>query len=373
MAPPIPIVDSHIHLFPESHLPTLAWYTPNDPGPLGAQHSVEQYREATKDISMTSSEPSETAKKTYLRGFIFVETDRLSSITESTEVGNHGWSHALDEVSFLARVAAGNPVQGEGHNTAHSQFCLGIVPWAPVPGGPEALEKYIALVRERATNEEIWSKIRGVRYLVQDKPAGVMLEPAFIEGLKWLGRKGLAFDLGVDARQGGIWQLEEAVEMLRRTFEGVDEKEKVVIVINHLCKPNLRLEQTSPESITTHPDFLQWKAQVMAMAQFSAAYMKFSGSFSELPPLSPDSEPVIASLVERLQPWTDAIFDAFGPERVMFGSDWPVCNVGGGGNKVTWSRWNRVVEGILERRGVDDEQRKEFWGGVAVKAYGVTI
>ncbi|KAL4868612.1 hypothetical protein BDV12DRAFT_209060 [Aspergillus spectabilis] len=370
---PIPIVDSHIHLFPESHLPTLAWYTPDSPGPLGAQHSVEQYREATKDISTTSSTASETTKATYLRGFIFVETDRLSSITESNEGGEHGWKHALDEVSFLARIAAGNPLQGEGHSSEDSRLCLGIIPWAPVPGGPDALEKYITLMKERATNDEIWSKIRGVRYLVQDKPSGVMLQPAFIEGLKWLGRQGLSFDLGVDARQGGFWQLEEAVQMLMRAFEGVDEKERVTIVINHLCKPNLRLKYTSPESVTTHTGFLQWKAQVLAMAQYPTAYMKLSGSFSELPPLSPDSEPDIISLVEKLQPWTDVIFDAFSPERVMFGSDWPVCNVGGGGNRVSWSRWIRVVEGLLERRGLDEEQRGGFWGGVALKAYGVKI
>ncbi len=92
----------------------------------------------------------------------------------------------------------------------------------------------MAMVRERAESEsaEVWSKVRGVRYLVQDKPAGVMLQPAFIEGLKWLGLHGLTFDLGVDARQGGIWQLEEAVEMMRRAYEGVQEKDKVTIVIS---------------------------------------------------------------------------------------------------------------------------------------------
>ncbi|KAL4920332.1 hypothetical protein BDW62DRAFT_15950 [Aspergillus aurantiobrunneus] len=351
----IPIVDSHIHLFPESHLPTLAWYAPGSP--LGLQHSVDQYREATRESST-------------LRGFIFLETDRLSSVEES---GQHGWAHALDEVSFLARIASGNPVVGEGHNAEDRDLCLGIVPWAPVPGGPGALEKYMALVKERAKSDGIWRKVRGVRYLVQDKPAGIMLQPAFIEGLKWLGRRGLAFDLGVDARQGGIWQLEEAAEMMRRVYGGVEDKDRVTIVINHMCKPNLRLQSASHQSTANHPDFLQWKSQIIAMAQNPAAYMKLSGAFSEFPPLSPDSEPDTASLVEKLQPWTDVVFDAFGPERVMFGSDWPVCNVGGGGNQVTWSRWSRVVEGVLEWRGLVEEQRRGFWGQVAVKAYGVTI
>lgn len=64
--------------------------------------------------------------------------------------------------------------------------------------------------------------------------------------------------------------------------------------------------------------------------------MKLSGAFSELPPLpspTPETseEDVITSTVERLRVWTDVIFDNFGPRRVMFGSDWPVCNTNGGG------------------------------------------
>ena len=225
MSTPIPVVDSHIHLFPESHLPTLAWYTSSNPGPLGSQHSVDQYRQATREAG--------AATASTLRGFIFLETDRLSSVEESG-TGAHGWTHALDEVSLLARIAAGKPVPGEGHSAEDRRLCLGIVPWAPVPGGPSALEKYMAMVRERAEleSDEVWSKVRGVRYLVQNKPAGVMLQPAFIEGLKWLGLRGLTFDLGVDARQGGIWQLEEAVEMMRRAYEGVQEKDQVTIVIS---------------------------------------------------------------------------------------------------------------------------------------------
>ncbi|KAL4811111.1 hypothetical protein BDV18DRAFT_5514 [Aspergillus unguis] len=348
----IPIVDSHIHLFAESHLPTLAWYTPD--GPLTTQHSVDEYREATNEA-------------TCLRGFIFLEVDRISSVEQSGE-NKHGWTHALDEVSYLARIAAGTPVQGEGHKPSDKDLVLGIIPWAPVPGGPEVLEEYMALVRER-TGPEVWSKIRGVRYLVQDKPSGTMLQPAFIEGLKWLGRKGLTFDLGVDARSGGIWQLEEAVELLGRVYGEVGEGERVKIVINHLCKPNLHL---SPESTATSPDFLRWQTQVAAMAQHPATFMKLSGAFSEIPPDTPGSKPETASLVERIQPWTDAVFDAFGPERVMFGSDWPICNVGGGSQQ-TWGQWRRVAEGLLERRGLSEQQKRGFWGEVAVRAYGVAV
>jgi L-rhamnono-1,4-lactonase len=109
------------------------------------------------------------------------------------------------------------------------------------------------------------------------------------------------------------------------------------------------------------------------MAQYPGTYMKLSGGFSEVPPLSEAAEPDLSLIVERVRPWTDVVFDAFGADRVMFGSDWPVCNVGGGGNEVSWTRWKSVVEATLEQRLLSDEQKRGVWGQVAVKAYGVEI
>lgn len=376
---PIPIVDSHVHLFPASHLPSLAWYGPNSP--LGSQHCVDEYRQATLSTPIVP----DSTNPLYLRGFIFIETDRISSVEESGD----GWKHVLDEVALLARIVRGEPIDGDQYRHVDRPPCLGIVPWAPVPGGAAALERYMDKMKDTSGTDDVWRRIRGVRYLVQDKPSGLMLQPGFVDGLRWLGKKQLAFDLGIDARQGGLWQLREAVEMMERVYEGVDEEDQVVMVISmsivhspqcpiltdpdHLCKPNIRLPYTSSESITSHPDFLEWKSLITAMAQHPKTYMKLSGGFSELPLLTPASEPDISSLVERLHPWTDAVFDAFGPNRLMFGSDWPVCNLGGGGNDVTWRRWRTIVEGILERRGLSEEQRRGVWGEVVVKAYDIEI
>lgn len=126
----------------------------------------------------------------------------------------------------------GEPIEGEGHVPEDKSLCLGFVPWAPVPAGPEALKEYMGLVRERTQTEEVWCKVRGVRYLMQDKPPGTMLGEDFINGLKWLAKEGLAFDLGVDARQGGLWQLREAVEMMKRAYSGSEGGEGVKMVIS---------------------------------------------------------------------------------------------------------------------------------------------
>lgn len=138
-----------------------------------------------------------------------------------------------------------------------------------------------------------------------------------------------------------------------------------------MCKPNHRVPYSGRESIISHPEFNEWKQYVSAMAAAGpTTYMKLSGQFTELPPLPAEPEPDYDSLAERLEPWTDVIFDAFGPARVMFGSDWPVCNTGGGGQSA-WERWRQVVQRVLDRRGLTEEEKQGFWGKVAVTAYGL--
>jgi L-rhamnono-1,4-lactonase len=209
----VPIIDSHIHLYPTSELSTLAWYQPGNP--IGKQHSLTEY------TSTTTSQPT-------LEGFIFVETDRIHDLESGAKDGS-GWQHPLMEVSWLRRIALGEPRPGEGHTADQKGLCLAIVPWAPLPNGAEVLERYVAKVRETAG--DAWGKVRGFRYLVQDKARGTMVGEGFVEGLRWLGRKGFVFDLGVDMHRAGEWQLDEALEMVRRAHEGVGEEEKVIFVL----------------------------------------------------------------------------------------------------------------------------------------------
>jgi hypothetical protein len=212
-----PILDSHIHLFPASELTTLAWAEPSNP--LYKQHSLDEYTTATASASSS------------LEGFIFLETDRINDLAAGEKDGS-GWTHPLQEVSWLKRIALGLPREGEGHTEEHAKLCKAIVPWAPVPSGAEVLERYVERVREEAG--EAWGKVKGFRFLVQDKARGTMLEEKFVEGVRWLGRKGLVFDLGVDLHSGGRWQLEEAAEMMERVHDGVSEEEKVTVVISEL-------------------------------------------------------------------------------------------------------------------------------------------
>lgn len=213
-APEYPVIDSHIHLFPASELDTLAWSTPS--GPLHSQHSLDEYANATGSPAA-------------LEGFIFLETDRKNDLELGAADGS-GWEMPLKEVDWLKRIALGTPREGEGHSKEQAKQCLAIIPWAPLPSGEAVLERYVEEVKKHA--EGSFAKIKGFRYLVQDKPKGVMLQPEFVEGMKWLGRNGFVFDLGVDQHNGGRWQLLEAVEMIEKAHEGVPENEKVTFIIS---------------------------------------------------------------------------------------------------------------------------------------------
>jgi L-rhamnono-1,4-lactonase len=152
------------------------------------------------------------------------------------------------EVEWLKRIALGTPKEGEGHKEEDKKLCLAIIPWAPLPSGAAAMEKYVSAVEKHAG--ESFKKIRGFRYLVQDKPKGVMLQDGFIEGLKWMGKKGYVFDLGVDQHSGGKWQLEEAVAMIEKAHDGVPEAEKVTFIISKFLNvPRLNTAYSSRSSL----------------------------------------------------------------------------------------------------------------------------
>lgn len=344
----IPIIDSHIHLFAEAHLPRLSWAGELPQGHvLKRGNTVSTYKEAT-------------AGARNLTGFVFLETDRFSGLSDDQ------WEDALAEAEFLSRIAQGRPLQGEGHVGSDAKLCLGVVPWAPVPAGPDALEKYMARLWKLYPGD-YRQKVKGVRYLLQSKPAKVMLQPNFISGLQWLGEKDLSFDLGIDARSAGLHQLEEACAMMKQVY---GSNSKLRIVINHFCKPNLHLTENDIKN--DNPDFVQWTEYIQQMASHPTTYMKLSGFFSELPEQSSDNPSKIADLVTQVKPWVSAVVQAFGPSRIMFGSDWPVCNVGGPGPDKSWQHWHDLVTALLSDLDLSADDVARIWHGSAAEAYRIT-
>ena len=95
--------------------------------------------------------------------------------------------------------------------------------------------------------------------------------------------------------------------------------------------------------------------------------MKLSGCFNEFDPSPTPSD--ISDLVQALQPYLDYVFSSFG-KRVMFGSDWPVCNVGGPKAELSWGVWYQVVEKVLEGK-ANDVDAADVWWRAGCKAYGI--
>jgi predicted TIM-barrel fold metal-dependent hydrolase len=126
-------------------------------------------------------------------------------------------------------------------------------------------------------------------------------------------------------------------------------------LLDHLCKPNLSQSTPSP----------RWKSALLRLIADKNVYMKLSGAFNEF-----DSTPSATSeIVTALSPFVDIIFQAF-PGRVMFGSDWPVCNVGGPrGESGNWAFWVEVVESMMSERGLSDHEKKSVWCEAAAEAY----
>ncbi|KAK3685626.1 hypothetical protein B0T22DRAFT_529531 [Podospora appendiculata] len=335
----LPIIDSHIHLYPEAELSSLAWYTAASP--LAGQRSVDEFRAAT-------------GSPANLQGFIFIEADRKNGEAKD-------WAAPLQEVSFARRIVAGQPRDGEGHAPADAKLCLAIVPWAPVVLGPAELDRYLTAAEAEA-GPAAWAKVKGFRYLLQDKPLGTGLADAFIAGLKLLGRRRFVFDVGVDQHRRGRAQLEEMVDMIDRAHDGVDdEDDKVVFILNHLLKPDLTtISQTDPS-------FIAWRTAMFTLGKCRQTYMKLSGCFAEMPDsLKAQPAEVIFS---ALLPWLAVLIAAFGPSRIMFGSDWPVCTVGVGED--AWRKWHKVVDMTCDLAGLSYEDQKMLWAGTARRAYNI--
>ena len=138
--------------------------------------------------------------------------------------------------------------------------------------------------------------IVGLRHVVQAEPAGFLDEPRFRRGLAAMGRYDIVYDILIRARQ-----LPEATR-----FAAAFPRQR--FVLDHLGKPGIR-----------SGDFRQWRADLQALAALPHVSCKLSGLVTEADwhSWSP----------AQLRPYIDAALDAFGPSRLMFGSDWPVCTV----------------------------------------------
>jgi len=131
---------------------------------------------------------------------------------------------------------------------------------------------------------------------------------------------------------------------------------------DHLCKPDLKTVESRSKP--------RWTAALGQLAQDPAVYMKFSGSLNEFGEKAPES---VDEIVEGMRYYAHKTFELFGPRRIMFGSDWPVCNLGGPTSESSWGLWKEVVERWMKELKLSAEDRRRVWYETAAEAYGIDI
>lgn len=205
----------------------------------------------------------------------------------------------------------------------HPLIC-GVVGWVDLRSG--SLEEQLRAFSRR-------DKLVGIRHVLQDEPAGFMNDPLFLRGIGQLESEGMAYDLLIYPDQ-----LLEAIRLVERFPEQV-------FVLDHMAKPPVRSGALQP-----------WKKQMEALAEHPGVWCKVSGLVTEADHRH--------WTYESLVPYLDAVTGAFGTERIMLGSDWPVCRLA--------AEYSEVME--IPRRyfeGLEPEERNNIFHENAVRCYGL--
>lgn len=217
----------------------------------------------------------------------------------------------LEETQWLLELADKNP------------FIKGVVGWVGLRGKDAKRQ-----LTEFAKNP----KFKGIRHIAQAEPDDrFLVGKEFTEGISALGELGLTYDILVFPRQ-----LPAAVELARKF-------PKQPFVLDHIAKPEIKAGKMSP-----------WKEGIRELAQNPNVYCKLSGMVTEA-----DWK---TWKPEDFKPYLDIVFEAFGPNRLMIGSDWPVCLVAGNYGNVT-----QVVKDYIS--GMSQETQNAVLGGNTIKYY----
>jgi L-fuconolactonase len=181
-----------------------------------------------------------------------------------------------------------------------------------------------------------WGGLVGIRHQVHDEPdPDWLLRPDVGRGLDAVEAAGLTYDLLVRSRE-----LPAALAVAR-------ERPGLRFVIDHLAKPPIRSGATEP-----------WASLLRPFGELPNVWCKLSGLVTEADP--------VAWRVDDVAPFVDIALGIFGPARLMFGSDWPVCLVA--------ASYADVVSAARElTAGLSIPEREAIFGGAAEHAYGLSL
>ena len=276
------------------------------PERIDAHHHLWTYRK--EDYAWISNEMGVLARD-------FLLSDLEEAVAEAGVDGTVvvQTSHTLQETEWLLSLAK------------KSERIRGVVGWAPI-----ASAKFPAIL-EKWRGEK---KLKGLRHVIQDEPdEKFMYGEDFNRGISSLGGSALVYDILIYERH------------LPAAIAFVDRHPNQVFVLDHIAKPRIREAIRDP-----------WAANLRELARRDNVYCKLSGMVTEA-----DWKKWIIS---DLRPYFDVVLRAFGPARLMAGSDWPVSLLAS-----TYAQWfNTLREFLLP---LSTSEKDLILGGVATKVYSL--
>jgi len=224
-------------------------------------------------------------------------------------------AQTLDETRFLLDLS-----------DRHA-FVQAVVGWVDLCS-PEVERQLAVLARH--------PRFKGVRHIAQSEPDDrFLVREDVVRGIAALEPFGLVYDILIFARQ-----LPAAIELARRL-------PRQRFVLDHLAKPEIATGRTSP-----------WKEQVRELAASPNVLCKLSGMVTEAA--------WTRWTAADFRPYLDVVFEAFGPDRLMIGSDWPVCLLAGDYGTVLG-----LVEDYMAGRPA--AEREKVLGGNATRFYRIAL
>jgi len=225
---------------------------------------------------------------------------------------------SLEETNWLLRLA-------DGDTSAGSAWIKGVVGWASISA---------ADFQETLVNLRQYEKLRGLRHIIQDEADDqFILSPAFNRGIRMLRDTGLVYDILIHARH------------LPQTLRFVDMHPDQPFVLDHCAKPPIAAGLLEP-----------WATHMRELAKRPNVSCKLSGLVTEA-----DWQQWTPAILE---PYWRVVLDAFGPTRLLFGSDWPVALLA-----ASYQRWIDVVTEWVAP--LSESEKEAIWGVTASRVYSL--
>ncbi|HET8828633.1 MAG TPA: amidohydrolase family protein [Pelobium sp.] len=238
----------------------------------------------------------------------------------------------LDEFGFEGCIVVQSSQSADENlfqleNATQHHFIKGIVGWVDfeAPNLEEQLQEY-----------QKQPLLKGFRHILQGEAnRAILLEPVYKTGLNLLKKYGFTYDVLIFKDQ------------LVYLHQFLMENDSVPMVLDHLAKPDIKSGKIT-----------DWAVQMKEVAAYQNLYCKVSGMVTEADWLN--------WKYEDFEPFIDVAFNTFGADRLMFGSDWPVCNLAGG--------YQKVVE-LVERytKQLSNLEQEKFWGLNASEFYKIKL